>query len=145
VSTVRTDPEPLAAALNRDGTRLYVVHAGSPFLVVHAIPHLGEASRVFFGRGTRALTVDPRTDLIYLGVAGQPTVSVVDPFVMVATSTIDVGGEPRAIVVDPTENRLLVLVPSRRAIVAVDLATLAPVATVEVGAEPQDIAVIGGP
>jgi YVTN family beta-propeller protein len=145
VTTVRSDPHPVAAALSRDGRRLYVTHGGSPFLVVHAVPHLAEVSRVYFGRGTRALTVDPRTDLVYLGLAEQHSVMVVDPTAMVAMSSIDVGGEPRAIVVDPSENRLLVLVPDRRVVVVVDLATLAVAGTIDVGADPQDLVVMGGP
>jgi YVTN family beta-propeller protein len=144
VSTVRTDPEPLRAALSRDGTRLYVVHGGSPFLIVRSIPDLGEVKRVFFGLGTRALAVDPRTDLVYLGVAGERSVTVVDPLAMVGVSSIDVGGEPGAIVVDPTENRLFVLVPERRAIVVVDLATLQSLGTIEVGEDPYDLVVMAG-
>ncbi len=143
VQTVPTDPEPLRAALSRDGTRLYLVARGSAHLTVFSIPEMAVVRSVFVGLGASAVTVDPRSDLVYVGRADEGRIQVFDPISALPVGAIDVPGPVSYLAMDHVENALLAVLPASGQIAFVDLARKRVVGTVDVGAGAHQVAVLG--
>lgn len=143
VGTVATDPEPLQAALSRDGSRLFVVSAGSVYLTVLSVPDLAVVSRAFVGLGARAVLVDTRTDLVYVGGDQGGSLSVFDPFSLVRVDTLDVPGEVGWLAISDAENALHALLPERRQIAVIDLTSRELRATIDVGDRPYQLVLAG--
>jgi YVTN family beta-propeller protein len=142
-ATVSTEDGPLRGQMNRAGSRLYVVHEGSPYLLVYSLPDLTVRERVFVGSGARAIKVDPRTDLVYLGMADDDRVHVLDPTALLPADYIEAGGPVSFLAIDDTDNQLVLVVPSRRWIAFADLGGRRVPIRLEMGAEPLVVAVMG--
>jgi DNA-binding beta-propeller fold protein YncE len=142
VQTVPTDPEPLRAALSRDGTRLYLVARGSAHLTVFSVPDMAVVRTVFLGLGAAAITVDPRSDLVYVGRADEARIQVFDPISALPVDAIEVPGPVSHLAMDQVENAL-VAVLSTGQVAFVDVARKRLVATVDVGAGAYQVAVMG--
>ncbi|BDG05259.1 beta-propeller fold lactonase family protein [Anaeromyxobacter oryzae] len=143
VGTVPTDPEPLQAALSRDGSRLFVVSAGSVYLTVLSVPDLTVVSRVFVGLGARAVLVDTRTDLVYVGGDLGGSISVLDPFSLVRVDALEVPGDVGWLAIADQENALHALLPERRQIAVIDLTSRELRATLDVGDRPYQLVLAG--
>jgi len=141
-ATVPTDPEPLRGDVSRDGTRLYVIHAGSAYMTVFSLPDLAVANRVFVGLGATALKVDAGTDLVYVG-KDDARVHVYDPFSFLPVDDFDLPDPASCMAIDDVENTLFLLMPARRSIAIVDLASRKTLSLMDVGSEPYDLALTG--
>lgn len=143
VATVRVDSSPVRGALNRDGSRLYVLHQGSPYLSVLDTRSLGLLDRLPVGLGGSILLTDSGTDLLYLGRKGEGRIDVYSSFSQLPIDFLEGTGEPADMVIADEENRLLLSVPSQEGMEAVDLISRQVVVRMEAGAVPRDLAVAG--
>ncbi len=140
-ATVATDPLPIKAQLNRSGTRLYVVHGGSPQMLVFSLPDLGVLTRINVGLGAATIKVDPRSDMIYLAKRDDPRLYVYDAFSLIPIDFFDVPGGVSWLAIDDTENTLLALMPAQRAIAVIDIASRREVGIVPIGDDPYMVTV----
>jgi DNA-binding beta-propeller fold protein YncE len=143
VRTVATENEPIFVQLNRAGTRLYLIHASSAYMDLLAVPELSAAGRVFVGLGVRALKVDPRTDLVYVGRRDDDRLQIFDPFSFVAIGSIALPDAPGDLVIDDVQNLLLAALPERGSVAFVDLTQREMVSVADVGPDPVRLAVSG--
>ena len=143
VATIRMDSGPIRGALNRDGSRLYVLHYGSPYLSVLDTRSLALRERLQVGLGGSILLTDPRADLLYLGRKDENRLDVYSPFSILPVDFLEGTGGPVDMVIADEENRLLLSVPSQAGLAAVDLTSRQIVGRMEVGGVPQDLAVAG--
>ena len=141
--TVPTESEPYFAQLNRAGTRLYLIYAASAYMDVFAVPELTLSSRVFVGLGARALKVDPRTDLVYVGRRDDDRLQIFDPFQFVAIGTITLPDAPGDMLIDDVQNLLLAALPERGSLAFVDLTRREMVSVADVSPDPVRLAVSG--
>jgi YVTN family beta-propeller protein len=141
--TVATESEPIFVQLNRAGTRLYVIQASSAYMDLLTVPELSPAGRVFVGINTRALKVDPRTDLVYVGRRDDDRLQIFDPFSFVAIGTIALPDAPGDMLIDDVQNLLLAALPERGSVAFVDLTRREMVSVADVGPEPVRLAVSG--
>ncbi len=141
--TIRTESEPIFAQLNRAGTRLYLIYASSAYMDVLAVPELSPAGRVFVGLGARALKVDPRTDLVYVGRRDDDRLQIFDPFSFVPIGTIALPDAPGDMLIDDVQNLLLAALPERGSVAFVDLTRREMVSVADVGSDPVRLAVSG--
>jgi YVTN family beta-propeller protein len=141
--TVRTESQPIFAQLNRAGTRLYLIYDSSAYMDVFAVPELSLAGRVFIGLGARALKVDPRTDLVYVGRRDDDRLQIFDPFSFVALGTIALPYSPGDMLIDDVQNLLLAALPERGSLAFVELTRREMVSVADVGPDPVRLAVSG--
>jgi DNA-binding beta-propeller fold protein YncE len=141
VTTFATDPSPLRAQLNRAGDRLYVVHAGSPQMLVISVSTFTVVNRVSVGLGAVTLKIDSRSDLIYLAKRDDRRINVYDPFALIPIDFFDLPAGVTWFAIDDAENTLLALMPSRRSVGIVDLPSRRLLGTVVVGEEPYMVTV----
>jgi hypothetical protein len=142
-ATLTTDPEPVRAAVNRGGTALYVVCAGSQFMSVYSLPDLALVNRIFVGLGTRYVKVDPRTDLIYVGGTVERELHVFDPYSALPVDDFPLPDAVWWAAIDDLENALFALLPERRAVGVVDLTSRKTLSVIEVGSEPYAVVLSG--
>jgi YVTN family beta-propeller protein len=143
VATAPTDPEPLHVQLSRDGARLYVIHRGSPDLLVLGLPSLEPIARAYLGLGVTTFRVDPRSDLLYVSRGDERRISVYDPVSLQQVDQFDVPGAVSYMAIDHTVNALLALVPERSAVAVVDLTSRRVVSQIPVGPESFRLALAG--
>jgi YVTN family beta-propeller protein len=144
VTTLGTDPGPVQGAFNRDGSRMYVLHRDSPYLTVIDVATLAVRERLLVGRGGRALLVDPRTDLLYLGMEDEARIHVIDPFSLLAVDYLPLPGTgAMAMQIDDEENALLVALAGTPQVVAIDLIGKRITATLETPHEVQTLEMMG--
>jgi DNA-binding beta-propeller fold protein YncE len=141
--TIRTESEPIFAQLNRAGTRLYLIYDSSAYMDVLAVPELTAAGRVFVGLGSRALKVDPRTDLLYVGRRDDDRLQIFDPFSFVPIGTIALPDSPGDMLIDDVQNLLLATLPERGSVAFVDLTRREMVSVADVESDPVRLAVSG--
>ncbi len=145
VATLGTDPGPLCGAFNRDGSRLYVLHRDSPYLTVIDVATLAVRERLLVGRGGRALLVDSRTDLLYLGMEDEARIQVIDPFSLLAVDYLPLPGTGAlAMQIDDEENALVIALAGKPQVVAIDLIGKRITATLEASREVQAVEMMGG-
>jgi YVTN family beta-propeller protein len=142
-ASAATEPEPLRGQLNRAGDRLYVIHGGSAFMTVYAVPELTLQNRVFVGLGATAIKVDPRTDLIYVAVEGDRELRVYDPMSFIPVKHVEVPGAVGYMAIADAENTLYALIPERRTIAAIQLTSGRTLGLVDVGADPYAVVLAG--
>jgi DNA-binding beta-propeller fold protein YncE len=143
VASLTTDPEPVRAAVNRAGSALYVVCAGSQFLSVYSLPDLALVNRIFVGLGTRFVKVDSRTDLIYVGAGHERELHVYDPYSALPVDDFAVPDAVGWAAIDDLENALFTLLPERRGVAIVDLTSRKTLSVIEVGSEPYAVVLSG--
>jgi hypothetical protein len=93
------------------------------------------------GLGGSALKVDPRTDLLYVGRAGDRRLSVYDPVGLIPVDEIELPAPASYLVIDDAENALLALLPDGVAVV--DLTRRRVKARLDVPAVPFGLSVAG--
>ena len=135
-ATISTEAEPLRAALNRAGDRLYVAQAGTPYVTILKLPDLSLDRRVFVGFGTTDVLVDPRTDLLYVSKRDENRIDVYEPLQLLTFATITVPDPVSYMVIDDPRNAIVALMPERRGVAIVDLAGRRVTATLDVGDAP---------
>jgi YVTN family beta-propeller protein len=143
VATLPLDVGPFRGALSRDGSRLYVLHQGSPYLSVLDTRSLALLERRQVGLGGSVLLVDPRTDLLYLGRDGEKRLDVYSAFFLLPVDYLEGPGGPEDMVIADEENRLLLSLPGQAELAAIDLISGEVVGLLETGAVPHDLAVAG--
>jgi hypothetical protein len=143
VATLATEAEPLRGAFNGAGSRLYVIHAGSPNLLVFSLPDLAVVGRLHVGMGAISLLVDPRTDLIYVGRRDDSSLTVYNPFSLLPLDRFDVGDPAAFLALEDTENLLYAVQPERRSVAVVDLAGHRLRTVLDVGDGPSQLSLVG--
>jgi YVTN family beta-propeller protein len=143
IATIPTDPEPLFAQSSRDGSRLYLVHAGSLYMTEYALPALTVTRRVRVGLGVSALKVDPRTDLIYVAHGGQARLEVFDTVSALPVDAFELPGPTSQLAIDDSQDQLYALIPSRRAVAVLDLTSRRVLSVLEVGGDPYEVKLAG--
>lgn len=139
---VSTEPEPLRGQFNRNGDRLYVICARSPYLLVYDPASLALLKREFVGVGMSSIKVDTRTDFFYLGMR-DGTVGVYDPLSFSRADSIIVSGTPAALAIDGDENNLYVVIPERRAVSIVNLVSRKIISELDVSDGPTWVTITG--
>ncbi|MFH1019578.1 MAG: hypothetical protein V1782_03035 [Pseudomonadota bacterium] len=144
VATVPMDSRPVRGALSRDGSRLYVLHHGSPYLSVLNTRSRALSDRLQVGLGGSILLIDSLSDLLYLGRKDERRLDVYSSsFSQLPVDFLEGAGEPVDMVIADEENRLLLSLPAKEGLAAVDLISRQVVGRMEAGAVPQDLAVSG--
>jgi YVTN family beta-propeller protein len=143
VGRATTDPEPIQAAIDASGSRLYVVHRRSLYVSIHTLPNLAFERQVFVGAPAASVKVDPRTDLVYVALADEPRVEVIDPLSFVPLGAIEVASPVTYMAIDDVENTMFMVMPRLRAVSVLDLTSRREVAVLDVGAEPHEVALAG--
>jgi YVTN family beta-propeller protein len=138
--SVGVDAEPTRAAMDRGGTRVYVGHAGSPYLTVLDAKSLAILQRVYVGPGTTAIGVDPRTDRIYLARRRTGAIEIFDPSSLLPVDSIPVEGDVADLAIDNQGNDLLLALPRTRGLRMIGLASRREVGGLDVGEGPYRIA-----
>ena len=123
IGAIPVEAGPVRARLaGRNGERILVAHAESPYLTVVDSRTLTVERRVYVGPSARALEVDPRSGRIFLARAGTRRIEVFDPSSFLPVEEYPVPGEITwltveaegnglgALVRDPSEIRILGLV-----------------------------------
>ncbi|BDG09224.1 YncE family protein [Anaeromyxobacter paludicola] len=139
VATIPTDPEPLFAQTSRDGTRLYVIHAGSPYMIEYALPTFALTRRILVGLGATGVEVDSRTDLVYVARGGDPRIQVFDPFSMLPVDTFELPGWVSRMAIDAVQDQLFALMPGKRAVAVLDLTSRRLLSTIDVADDPYEV------
>jgi hypothetical protein len=87
------DESPLRGALNRDGSNLYIVSQYSTDLqIINTFSH-SVIGTIFTGSSASSITVDPKSDLVYIGKTTGEVV-VVDPLSGMFIDSFQVRGMP---------------------------------------------------
>jgi YVTN family beta-propeller protein len=139
IATVPTDPEPLFAQVSRDGKRLYVIHAGSPYMTEYALPGLTVSKKIRVGLGATAIKLDSRTDLIYIGYADIGRIEVYDSFSALPVDAFDVPDWVSQMAIDDTQDQLFALMPALRAVAVVDLTSRRVLSVIDVSGNPYEV------
>ncbi|HXV76185.1 MAG TPA: YncE family protein, partial [Candidatus Polarisedimenticolaceae bacterium] len=142
VLTAATDAAPVRGAFDRRGATLFVIHASSPYLTLFN-PDLTIRSRVFVGPGASALTVDQRTDRVYLARRGTDSIDVYDPSSLLPIDAIPTDGDVSFLAIDGELNNLAVLTIETRGIRLINLTNRDPVAEIDLGPEPYWVTFLG--
>lgn len=143
VATLAAAGSPSAVALNRSEDRLYLLQSLSPYLSVHSARDLSLLRQVPIGLGAGAARVDPRTDLLWVGRAGDGLLEAYEPSLLMSVAAVGLPGGVAYQAIDDTENLLLVAVPGREGVVGVDLTARRAVSLAETAGPPFRLAVTG--
>jgi YVTN family beta-propeller protein len=110
-----------ARFLGRDGERILVAHAESPYLTVVDSASLAIERRAYVGPGATALEVDSRSGRVFLARSRTGRIEVFDPTSFLPVEEIRVGAEIAWLAVESEGNGLGVLltVPAEARIVGV--------------------------
>jgi hypothetical protein len=92
--------------------------------------------------GVRALRVDPRSDLVYVGADFGP-VAIYEPLSLVSTGAVDVPSGVADAVIDNAENTMLLAMPGQEGVAVIDLSARRVVGVADTAGPPFRIAVSG--
>ncbi|MDH4028741.1 MAG: hypothetical protein OEU95_07920, partial [Nitrospirota bacterium] len=120
-AVISTEPGPLSGQFNRAGDRLYVIHEWSSYLTVIDPYSVSVLGRTRIGIGAKALKLDTRTGLVYIGKKAEALVEVYDPLSFVQVYNITAERGPSYITIDDEGNNLYLVVPERKALYIIDL------------------------
>jgi YVTN family beta-propeller protein len=143
VVSTSTEPEPVRAAIDRAGTRLYVVHRGSLNMAIYTLPGLALERQVFVGSPASFVKVDARTDLVYVALADEARVEVFDPLSLIPVTAIETPSPVSYMAIDDVENTMFMVMPRLRAVSVMDLTSRREMAVLDVGAEPHGVVLAG--
>ena len=125
--------------MSRDGKRLYVIHAGSPFMNEYALPGLTMTRRIRVGLGASSIKLDSRTDLLYIGFADLGRIEAYDSFSALPVDAFDVPGWVSNMAIDDPQNQLFALMPALRAVAVLDLTSRRVLAVIDVSGDPYEL------
>jgi YVTN family beta-propeller protein len=139
IASVPTEPEPLFGQVSRDGKRLYVIHAGSPYMNEYALPGMTVTRKIRVGLGATAIKLDSRTDLLYIGHEEVGRIEVYDPFSALPVDAFDVPGWVSNMAIDDQQDQLFALMPAQRAIAVFDLTSRKLLSVIDVSGDPYEV------
>ncbi len=143
VATIATDAGPLMGQFNRKGDRLYVVHEGSPYLLVFDPNSLSVTKRLFFGYGISAIKVDSTSDLLYVSRKGDARIEVYEPFSLHLTDYLPGMSDVEYITIDGESNNLFLLSAVKRRLQAISLVSRKAVTETDIGEDPTWVTMMG--
>jgi len=108
ISTIGTGQTPLAAAVNEETNRVYVVNYGSSDVTVIDGNTRRPIATVAVGRWPQQLAINSRNDTVYVVNTHADTVSVIDGRSNRVKATVPTGRGPWALAVDAAANRIYV-------------------------------------
>lgn len=145
IGSVAVDSGPVRARFSgRNGERILVAHAESPYLTVVDSRALTVAQRVYVGQSARALEVDPRSGRIYLARARTGRIEVFDPSSFLPVSEIVVPGDVAWMSVDSEGNGLGVLLRDPSEVRVFGLVGGAVVSRTSLGSDPAVLGFVQG-
>ena len=141
-ATLTLDETPVRGAVSGDGDSLYVITRFSSDLLVINASNLALTGRIYVGAGASSVTVDPNTELIYVGKkTGE--ISVVDPELLMPIDRFKANGNVGNLAIDANENSLFVVLPDRETIQKLDLVTKRLKGVIEVQEGSHDVVMMG--
>jgi len=143
VATIPTESGPFRGDLSPDGSRLYVLQEGSPYIGIVDTFSLAVTRGAYVGTGAKAIKVDLRTGWIYLARRGAVEVDVYDSTALLPVDYIPVGGEAAYLAIDKEENDLWVVLPGQARLNDVGLAGKRTIATIDVPEGPRRVTIMG--
>jgi YVTN family beta-propeller protein len=126
-------------ALGQDSGKLYVTDVGTSELFA-VDPATGKRTQIAVGSIPCAVSVNARTNMIYVLNYGDDSVTAVDGKTDKAVAMIHVGSRPQALTVDPRVNRIYVANTHADSVTIIDGETNAPLVNVAAGRNPYAIA-----
>lgn len=137
IGSIAVETGPVRARFSgRNGERILVAHAESPYLAVIDSRTLIVEQRVYVGQGARALEVDPRSGRIYLARNRTRKIEAFDPSSFLPLSEIPVPGEVSWLAVESEGNGLGVLLLDPPEVRIVGLVGSGTVARTPLGPDP---------
>jgi serine/threonine-protein kinase len=134
------DRKPVDLVVGPDGTRLYVVGAGSGTLTVIDTGNGVTVRTIGVGEEPSQVRLAPDGSRAYVTNTGSDSVSVVDTGTGLVTATVPVGDGPGPLAVAPDGRRVYVG-DSDASITAIDTTTSTVLGTVGIGASPRAVAI----
>jgi len=119
-----------------------VINRSSPYLSLFDPLTLSLTNRLYVGTGATALTVDPRSDRIYLARRGTRTVEIFDPFSFLPVDTLQVTGDVAHLTIDREGNTLFLSIPRAHAVRIVRLVGKRSVTDMDYPGEPSWVALM---
>jgi YVTN family beta-propeller protein len=120
-STIPTGLEPVRGQFNRAGDKLYVIHAGYPYLFVIDPLSFSVLQRQFMGTGIVSLKIDARNDLLYLCKKNESVITVYNLFTFTPVGFIPVPGTVEYMTIDNVTNSLYAIVPEQKVLMIINL------------------------
>ena len=137
--TFTLDGSPGLARLTPGEGQLYVAQQGSPFLSLLDLS-TGGVKRLFVGAEVQALLVEPRQNMILVGLRGDRRLSYFEPISLLPVGGIDLPGPAGELVIDDIEGALVVAVPDRRQVAFADLVARRTTALLDLWDAPAAVA-----
>ncbi len=143
VATVATDAGPLMGQFNRKGDRLYVIHEGSPYLLVFDVASLSVIKRVFFGYGISTIKVDNTSDLLYLSRKGDTRIEMYEPFSLNLMDYLPAISDVGYMTIDGESNSLFLLSAGKRRLHSISLVSRKAVTETDIGEDAAWVTMMG--
>jgi hypothetical protein len=112
-------------------------------VTVIAMNTLAVTRRFPIRSGMDAVTVDPGTDLVYLGGRREFVVGLYEPQQFGPVDAVDTGAGVAHMTLDVEENTLYMLTPGTRRVLTVDRIRKRPAGEIDVGDGPAWVSVMG--
>ncbi|HET6372727.1 MAG TPA: hypothetical protein VFG76_05435 [Candidatus Polarisedimenticolia bacterium] len=145
IGAIAVDNGPLRARFSgRNGERILVAHAESPYLTVVDSRTLIVEQRVYVGPGARALEVDPRSGRIFVARAKTGRIEIFDPFSLLPVDEVPVPGEVAWMSVEADGNGLGILLRDPPEVRIVGLVGGGTVVHTPLGADPAALRFVHG-
>lgn len=143
VGNIRLENVPRQAALSPSGDKLYLT-GSAPSLTVLDVAKLQIVDSLQLGANGTAVKIDPRSGLIYMGLAGEAKIVIVDPFTLGELDSIPVAGPVGYLALDPEDSALFALVPGKGLVQKVDVVGQRVIDQMPVASGSHAVAVIRG-
>ena len=143
LATLTTEVRPLRAQFDRRGTRLFIAHQGSAYVMVYRLPELTLLDRVFVGMGNSAIIADPNTDLIYVATDEGRRLRVLAAESLVPIEAIDLPQPVSEMTINGFNNTLLLLSAKQKMVSVMDLTNRKIVGEFDVGCAPYMVKAFG--
>ncbi len=143
VATVTVGDQPLGAAVNPAGTRVYVANQVTPDGTVSVIDTSTNVvvATVSVGSGPSGVAVKLPGDRVYVTNRDDKSVSVIDTATNAVVATIPVDNNPLGIAVDPAGTPAYVVNKGSNFVSVIDTNENAVVGTIAVGNDPSQVAI----
>lgn len=138
--SIPTESKPLRARLSGDGTRLFVIHEASPFMLVFSVPEHQVVERVFVGPGMRSLGVHRTTGRVFVGMDDAKTLYVFEAHTFLPIETLEVPATVTDILADEAENMLVLVMADADLVAFLRLSDRQIISTMDVGINPGFLA-----
>jgi YVTN family beta-propeller protein len=142
VGAIRTEAEPLRGQFSLEGDRIYVIHRGSPNMLVVDPATLTVQDRIHVRAGAQALKVDDRTGWIYVG-SKFGGIEVFEPDSFLPVGTIPTRGSVNYLTIDGDAGNLFCVLSRPAAVRSISIASQRTVTSIDAGKDPYQVTMMG--